>query len=213
MVSVERAAVERREPARQSRPAIWRLSPNFRYSLAVMSVRVWSAVLALSACGSVVLDPRPGASRPISVLMYAQDPELREPAKQILASYPRVTVETIETLAPNVQLSILDNGCAQASTRGHDYFALAELRDKHHGKYVCDTLASPLDIVDPKARCASGHFEDESTTATFDLRFFTAATCRASNNVKIHTQGHAEGASETSKPAAREQALANARAR
>ena len=160
-----------------------------------------------------MLDTRPGASRPISVLMYAQERELLEPAKQILASYPRVTVETIETLARNVQLDILDDGCAQAKARGHDYFAVAELRDKHEGEYVCDRLERAIDLIDLNAKCASGHFKDEATTATFELRFFIVATCRESNEVRLHVQGYAEGASATSKPAARAQALANARAR
>ena len=171
----------------------------------------WLVLITLLGCGGVVWDATPGKKRPISVLLYAE-PDVLPPANEVLASYPRVTVEPIETLQRDSMLRIDADGCAQARARGPDYFAIAGFADKHRGEVRCNTVTAS-EMLDTKHDCADFRVEGEGTTSTFTITFYAATTCRETNEVKLHAVGGAEGPATTSKPEARANALANARRR
>jgi hypothetical protein len=151
----------------------------------------------------------PRTANDIKLVLYGTDETSTTIARSALSRDPHVTLIDIDPAALEQAKTDCGNAscskvhaaaCAWTAQHGADYYAVAYVGTHYNATYHCDTYK--LSLSKHGDECSSGHYENESSTASYTLDVYDAKTCEAVPALAKKISSTAPGVEEQSKPEA-----------
>jgi hypothetical protein len=151
----------------------------------------------------------PRATNDIKLALYGTDETGAAIARSALTRDPHVTLIDIDPAAleqakaecGNATCShVHEAACAWSTQQGADYYAVAFVDARYNATYKCDSYKFSLSAKNDE--CTSGHYENESSIASYTLDVYDAKTCKQVPSLAKKISSHAAGVEEQSKPEA-----------